>query len=148
VNHSNRPVHILRENHSCDCAKVDLPKRELRPGEAVMLTLSVNVPPAYASKAVSTRLETDDPEHPHWDYAIRFEAFPDARIVPPIVYLGSHTVADMLAPELGTDVGAGGAFLEVFTPRGTSSHVAPKLINPPRFDRPRATPHEIGRMPS
>ena len=131
VNHSRRPVRIVRENHSCDCASVDLPKRELRPGESVTLTLSVNVPPACVSRAISATLETDDPEHPRWDYQIRFEAFPDARIVPPIIDLGSRTVADMLAPEPGRDVSAGEALLEVFTPPSGKNLPPPKLINPP-----------------
>ncbi len=131
VNHSKRPVRILRENHSCDCTTVDLPKRELRPGESVTLTLSISIPPACVSRAVSTTLETDDPEHPNWVYLIRFEGFPDARIVPSIIELGSRTVADMLEPEPGGDFAAAEGWMEVFTPPKGKNHPPPRVINPP-----------------
>src|SRR5581483_4970838 len=101
ANNSNRPIKIKDESHSCDCTTVELSKRELLPGESATLTLSLHVPPAYASKVVSATLRTDDPDQPDWHYDLRFEAFPDARIVPPIIELGSRTVADMLAPEPG-----------------------------------------------
>ena len=130
-NTTRRTVRILGENHSCDCTTVDLPKRELRPGESVALTLSVRVPPTYVRKEVSATLETDDPEHPHWDYLVRFEAFPDARVVPQVIDLGSHTVADMLASEPSHDVTESEACLEVYTLPNGKNRPPPRLVQVP-----------------
>ena len=38
--------------------------------------LSINVPAALVSKTIIATLETDHPEHPRWEYVVRFDAFP------------------------------------------------------------------------
>ncbi|MHB1560209.1 MAG: DUF1573 domain-containing protein [Isosphaeraceae bacterium] len=130
-NTTKRPVKIKSENHSCDCTTVKLSKRTLSPGEPITLTLSVNVPTAYVKKDVAVKLDTDDPEHPDWEYHLRFEAFPDAQVVPQVIDLGSYTVAEMLMPESAGDTIEPEAWLEVFTAADGKARGVPKLIQVP-----------------
>ena len=72
-------------------------------------------------------LKTDDPDHPTWDYHVRFEAFPESRIVPEIIDLGAYSVADMLAVNGSQELTIRDAWLEVFSLSDDRDSSLPKL---------------------
>lgn len=83
--------------------------RELAPGESMCLGLSVSIPPSFQIGEVSCTLETDDPDFPSWTYSLRYQALPDARIVPSPI---------LLATDDSQDISGDDRWLEVFTPGG------------------------------
>jgi hypothetical protein len=126
-NSTDRVVRILSERHSCDCAKVTLERRELRPSESAALQIEVTIPPVYSNREVTCVLETDLPEHPDWVYRIKFEGFPNARIVPDRIDLGTRVAAPPTAALNGDSTTTTSAWLEVYAPRAESARARPSL---------------------
>ena len=115
TNTTGRAVRIMDESHTCTCTQVDLERKTLKPGEGVPLTMSVSVPQGYSSLDLGCAVLTDHPELKEWRYRMRFRSFPNARIVPDRINLGSHG-SDGAGG--GDEVRASRAYLEVFTPAG------------------------------
>lgn len=118
TNTTDRPVRILGERHSCTCTAPELPRVALRPGESTTLILTVSIPPAYARREVSCTVITDHPSHPEWNYGIRFESFPRARIEPELLHVGRLT--PWMESGDGTDRRVVETWLELFAPPGVS----------------------------
>ena len=117
TNTTGRRVRILGERHSCTCTTTDLPRAVLGPGESTFLTMTVSIPHSYAQREVGCTVLTDDPQYPEWNYGIRFESLPGARIEPEQISVGT------LAPwkeSKGEDRAIAEAWLEVFAPPGAS----------------------------
>lgn len=92
------------------------------------LTMTVNVPTAYILNDISCTIKTDNLEHPNWTYHLRFESFPEARIVPDRIDLGTYTVSSGFAsPEFGIS----GVWLDVFDRPGQFEQPQPRVMESP-----------------
>jgi len=130
-NTTGRVVHILSENHSCDCTDVTLGKRELKPGESTEVVMNVRVSTAYSIKDVSCVLGTDLPGSTEIAYHIKFESFPDARIVPDRIDIGTFTDSYLRKPDKAFEIVAPETWLEVFTPATERHSPLPTLVQSP-----------------
>jgi len=130
-NTTGRRVRILSENHSCDCTTVELEKRDLLPGDSMLLSMSVRVAPLYSNKDVSCVLKTDQPERSEWTYRLRFESFPEARIVPDRIDLGTFSVAEISGAGKHGEIPSAEAWLEVFAQPNQPDLAAPRVAQPP-----------------
>ena len=113
TNTTGRAVRILGERHSCSCTTLELPRVALRPGESTILTMTVSVPYSYTQREICCTVVTVHPRYPEWEYRIRFESFPRARVEPEQIRVGT------LAPwkeSKGTLRPVFGTWLEVFVP--------------------------------
>jgi len=141
-NTTGRRVRILNENHSCDCTTVELEKRELLPGDSMSLDMTVRVGSGYASKDVSCILKTDRPDHLEWIYRIRFESFPDARIVPDRIDLGTFSIPKIGGARTRGAVASSEAWIEVFTQPDQPDHPPPLVA-----ERPEQCTVTLGKRP-
>lgn len=147
-NTTGRPVHILAENHSCECTTVELEKRELPPGGSTRLAMSARVAPVYTKKDISCTLGTDDVDHPSWVYHLQFESFPDSRIEPDRIDLGVYSVADLGGPGAVGHVTPEEAWLEVFERPGGATAAPGSIQVPVELAVTRATEPEVRVLPS
>jgi hypothetical protein len=88
-NSTSQSIRILGESHSCTCTSVTLERATLRPGETLPLVMSVRVPQGYSRSEVSCVATTDYTPSPNWTFKLRFQSYPDSRIVPDRLDLGN-----------------------------------------------------------
>jgi Protein of unknown function (DUF1573) len=87
-NSSAENVKVLEIRKNCGCTSFDLKKRELAPGEATVLTISVDVPHAHMPKFADCVLQTDHPRFKDWVYGVEFVSLPFIVADPPDLSLG------------------------------------------------------------
>jgi hypothetical protein len=110
-----------------------LEKRELLPGDSMWLDMTVVTAPVHSRRDVSCILSTDLPEDSNWTYRLRFEIFPDARVVPDRIELGTFSAAKVGSDgrlEVWASPGRE-AFLEVFTQPNHQDHPPPVVTQTP-----------------
>jgi len=126
TNTTGKAVRILNETHSCTCTSVAFAPKQLAPGESAPLEVKVRVPDGYSERKIHVTLKTDHPKFPSWTYEVQFVSYPEARIVPDRIELGSFV--------LRKDGGIAGAqdpssarkeaWFETFTAAASSEHLS------------------------
>lgn len=88
ANTGRRPLRILDIQPSCACSKVELPKKELQPGERTTLRLESNLRQRVGPVRLSCRLITDDADQPDWLYGVTTVLHQAAAFAPTALSLG------------------------------------------------------------
>ena len=88
TNPTGRPVRIVDVQTTCGCTKAELSARELPPGAGATLVVEVNLRGRDGPFQNTTRLVTDDPSSPAWEYEVRTVALPRAQFAPRTLFVG------------------------------------------------------------
>jgi hypothetical protein len=90
----------------------------LRPGERIPLVFRIDLPLGRTDRQVSCLVKTDHPQFPEWPYVVRYTNYPNARIVPDRVNLGTCSVGSALKDGSSPALHEVEAWLETYAPEG------------------------------